>query len=82
LSLTVTTNSGEEATYRVNAGMMESGFFLSPVVDANQSFTRLFDPAAGWAESQRVRSIALHVEKGRTFAWSKVYFICFQEYEY
>jgi len=82
LSLKVTRRNGEASVYRVSANMMETGFFLSPLVTNNVDFMTLFNPSAGMREDDVVKSIALEVPGGRSVCWNQTYTVSFKQYEY
>jgi hypothetical protein len=82
LNLTVTKDNGERSVYRVNSNMMQTGFFLSPLVASNEDFLRLFDPNASWREDQKIKSIVLNVDGGGTAFWRNSYGVSFQQYLY
>jgi len=82
LTLRVTMRNGGKSIYRVNANMMETGFFLSPLVTTNEGFLRLLDPNTSPHEEDKVQSIALDVSGGRTTCWKKDYTVTFKQYEY
>lgn len=82
LTLRVTRHNGETSSYRVNANMMQTGFFLSPLVVDNDGFVRLFDPSRTLRDDDLVKSIALMPLRGQTVSWSKTYDITFKQYEY
>jgi hypothetical protein len=79
LQLTLTCSNNQKAVYRVVAGMMETGFFVSPLITDNAGFVRLFDPSPPLTEGTQVRTIRLDSD-GR--GWSGTYRIAFRQYEY
>jgi len=82
LTLRVTMRNGGKFIYRVNANMMETGFFLSPLVTTNEGFLRLFDPNTPPRDEDEAQSIALDVSGGPKTCWNKVYTVTFKQYEY
>lgn len=79
LRLTVTSGDGHTASYRVIAGMMKTGFFLSPLVTSNEDFARLFNPSEPLRDDEKIRTLRLDAE-GR--GWNDSYTIAFHQYEY
>ena len=79
LELTLTCGNDRRVTYRVIRGMMETGFFVSPLITDNDGFARLFNPSEPWREDERVRSIRLD---SAASGWSSAYKIAFNKYEY
>jgi hypothetical protein len=60
--------------------MMQTGFFVSPLVTSNAGFVRLFDSDAPSSEDESVRSIALLVAGPRSARWSNAYTVTFKQY--
>jgi hypothetical protein len=79
LTLTLTSGSGRQVRYRVIAGMMETGFFISPLITDNDGFMRLFDPSVAMRPEDKVHSLRLDAQ-GR--GWRNKYTITFRQYEY
>ena len=79
LELTLTCSNNHRAVYRVVAGMMETGFFVSPLITDNEGFVRLFDPSQPLTEETKVLAMRLDSD-GR--GWSGTYRITFRQYEY
>ena len=59
--------------------MMETGFFVSPLIDDNAGFVRLFDASQVLRDGNKVRSMRLD-SNGR--GWSDSYRITFRQYDY
>jgi hypothetical protein len=78
LSLTLLTNNGQRVSYRVIAGMMKTGFFVSPLITDNEGFVRLFDASHPPLED-KVRSLRLDASGP---GWPDTYTITFRRYEY
>ena len=79
LKLTLTCGNNRRATYRVIRGMMETGFFVSPLITDNDGFARLFNPSEPGLEDETVRSVRLDAA---ATGWSGAYKIAFRRYEY
>jgi hypothetical protein len=79
LRLTVTTGDGHTASYRVIAGIMKTGFFLSPLVTSNEDFAHLFNPLEPTRDDEKIRTLRLDAEgKG----WNNRFTVSFRQYEY
>jgi Ca2+/Na+ antiporter len=79
LELTLTCSDNHRAVYRVVAGMMKTGFFVSPLITDNAGIERLFDSSQPSKEGIKVLSMRLD-SNGR--GWSSTYRITFRQYEY
>ncbi len=79
LELTLTCGNNRRVTYRVIRGMMETGFFVSPLITDNDGFARLFNPSEPLREDERARSMRLDAAGS---GWSGAYKIAFRKYEY
>ncbi len=62
LELTLTSSNNQRAVYRVVAGMMKTGFFVSPLITDNAGFVRLFDPSQPLTGGNKVRFMRLDSE--------------------
>lgn len=82
LRLKVSLRNGKQSTYRVHSNMMQTGFFISPLITSNADFVRLFDSKAPSNDDQLVQSIALFVAGPRTARWSSTYTVTFKQYQY
>jgi hypothetical protein len=79
LELTLTCSDNQTAVYRVVPGMMETGFFISPLITDNAGFVRLFNPSQPSTEDNKVLAMRLDSD-GR--GWSGAYKITFRQYDY
>lgn len=79
LSLTLLTDDGQRGSYRVIAGMMKTGFFVSPLITDNDGFVRLFDASQLPRKEDKVRSLRLDASGA---GWLDTYTITFRKYEY
>jgi hypothetical protein len=82
LWIRVTAQDGKQSAYRVNANMMETGFFLSPLVTTNDDFVRLFRPDSPPQAGGRVKSFALAVAGDKSIVWEMAYTATFKQYQY
>jgi hypothetical protein len=82
LALRVVSGDGKESIYRVNSNMMETGFFISPLVTTNDEFQSLFYPNTSVPNERRPRSIALMDGSEKHVFWNEFYTITFKQYLY
>jgi hypothetical protein len=79
LELTLTCGNNQKAVYRVVAGMMKTGFFVSPLITDNKGFVGLFYPSQPLTGGNKV--LAMRLDSGGG-GWSGTYRITFSQYEY
>jgi len=78
LRLVVVFENGKRRTYRINSGMAEAGFLLSPYVENALQFADLYDPAHS-GELERVDSFVISAGSGWA-QWGRRYEVRFSSF--
>ena len=80
LAIELTMHDGASRSYRIVAGMAESGFIISPLVENTEEFGLLFS-GVNYLNDKKVKSIEI-VAKGRSLHWKRSFEIDFYELDY
>lgn len=78
LTIKIKLNDNSEREFRLIAGMSESGFIISPLVENTEEFNSLYKGEI--KTSKIVKSIKISTEKNENMFWHKSYKITFNEF--
>lgn len=73
LKMTLKLTDGTNKDYRVISGMMQSGFFISPLVESNKDFVFLATGNQHYLKNKIVESILITPSYGGSIFWSSTY---------
>lgn len=80
LKLTLKLKDGTVKDYRVLANMMQSGFFVSPLIKDSKDFVLLATGNQIYLANNIVESITITPEYGGTFFWKETYILKLKSY--
>jgi hypothetical protein len=78
LYITIELNNGLKKQYRIIAGMTQSGFLLSPLIENTAEFVMLYGENSLLA-GKRVKSLAIAPFEGKTWLWNDAYAVTFSQ---
>lgn len=77
LSITVNFENGESRSYRIVAGMVESGFLISPLIEDTKDFGELYGAPDLLAQKRVVSFVIQHV--GGKLEWDSTFTVSFRK---
>jgi hypothetical protein len=79
LQINLELENGRKVTYRLVAGMVSSGFVVSPLIETTDEFGLLYG-GLGYLDGKSVKSFSIS-PVGRKRQWNKVYEVAFKKFE-